>query len=275
MPWVKLDDQFADHPKIIQAGPLAGWLWACGIAYANKYLTDGFIPYAQVRRLADVTDYADPYVLAAKLVEVGLWEQVDGGYLVHDFLEYNPSAAQVKADREEAKWRMRRVREQKTNRANRFGECSEEVRANFGECSEEVQAPRTRPVNILTPTTTTAPASENLPVPNPQTGDFFKRIEQAGILVSPIQAEQYEAIIEQAGGDYKLLNEAIDDAVSKGDRPYPDYLKKIIDRCQREGLRPGQWRPKNRDGPKRNNGNGTYTHTVANLPPGFNLEKNE
>jgi hypothetical protein len=33
-------------------------------------------------------------------VEAGLWDEVDGGYQVHDFLEYNPAATNVKERRE-------------------------------------------------------------------------------------------------------------------------------------------------------------------------------
>jgi len=36
MAWVRLDDGFPDHPKALQAGPLACWLYVCGIAYANR-----------------------------------------------------------------------------------------------------------------------------------------------------------------------------------------------------------------------------------------------
>ena len=54
MSWIKIDDQFADHPKVLQAGPLASWMYVCGLTYAGRYLTDGFIPAGQVRKLADV-----------------------------------------------------------------------------------------------------------------------------------------------------------------------------------------------------------------------------
>jgi len=109
MTWVRLADDFADHPKLAEAGPLAGWLWVCGLAYANKHLTDGYLPTAAVRRLADVED---PFRLAARLVASGLWEPADGGYRIHDFGEYQPSAESVRAERERnakraAEWRER------------------------------------------------------------------------------------------------------------------------------------------------------------------------
>lgn len=97
MAWAKIDDQFADHPKVIAAGPLAGWLYVCGLTYCARLLTDGFIPTGQVRKLADLDRAMD---LAHTLVEVGLWEEVGGGFLVHDYLEYNPARERVLATRE-------------------------------------------------------------------------------------------------------------------------------------------------------------------------------
>lgn len=99
MVWVRLADDFPHHPKILKAGPLAGWLWACGLAYANKYATDGFIPAAQVRLLADLQAPDDQ---ARRLVDVGLWEVAPSGYQIHDFAAYQPSSDEVKRERESA-----------------------------------------------------------------------------------------------------------------------------------------------------------------------------
>jgi hypothetical protein len=94
MPWVKLDDDFSDHRKIMAVGPLAAWMHVCALCYCARLLTDGFIPAAQVRKLADVDDAMS---LAELLVREGLWERVEGGYRIHDYLEYNPSKEQVEA----------------------------------------------------------------------------------------------------------------------------------------------------------------------------------
>lgn len=115
MPWIRLDDQFPDHPKTVAAGPMAAWLFVCGIGYCNRLLTDGVIPTGQVRKLADVDNAME---LAARLVEVGLWEAVEGGYRVHDFLDYQPSAEQVKAERVGNAQRQQEWRERQKDKRN-------------------------------------------------------------------------------------------------------------------------------------------------------------
>ena len=96
MVWLRIDDQIAHHPKFIEAGPIASWLWICGNAYCNKYLTDGFIKDAAVATLGGITNARR---WAERLAETGLWTHVPGGYRVHDFHDWNPTAAEVKARR--------------------------------------------------------------------------------------------------------------------------------------------------------------------------------
>src|SRR5215207_3410137 len=96
MTWVKLDDNFPDHPKVMQAGPMAMWLYVSGLCYCGRLLSDGRIPRGQVRKLADVDGAME---LAARLVQVGLWEECDEGFRIHDYLHYNPSREQVQAER--------------------------------------------------------------------------------------------------------------------------------------------------------------------------------
>lgn len=98
MSWVRLDDQFTDHPKVVEAGPMAAWLYVCGLTYCARQLTDGFVPSGQLRRLVPVAGVAK---LAQRLVEVHLWETAPGGYRVHDYLIYNPTRQQTLALREQ------------------------------------------------------------------------------------------------------------------------------------------------------------------------------
>lgn len=108
--WVKIDDLMPQHPKLVQAGPLAYALDVAGICYCACYLTDGFIPAGAVPNLLDFTDVVAHGAsgadlrkhLVARLVDVGRWipEANGSGWWVHGYLEYNPSAEDVKAKRE-------------------------------------------------------------------------------------------------------------------------------------------------------------------------------
>lgn len=125
MSWVKIDDQFSEHPKVIQAGPLASWLYVRSLCYTAKYLTDGFIPQSAAEHLAMFAGTSPE--LLEKLVECSLWERVNGGYKIHDYLDYNPTGAQVKAERAAAAERMRQKRDGKSA----FARTSPELRPNF------------------------------------------------------------------------------------------------------------------------------------------------
>lgn len=107
MAWLKIDDRVRTHPKVISAGPLAAWLWLCGLCYCREHLTDGFLRKDVIPTLSAVPNV---WKHAAKLVEVGLWEDAVGGFNVHDFLKWNPSKEAVVSlrDKERDKKRTQR-----------------------------------------------------------------------------------------------------------------------------------------------------------------------
>lgn len=110
MPWVRLDDQFPDHPKVIAAGPQGAWLYVTALCYCNRMLTDGFIPGDQPARLVPSGAH-----LALRLVRVGLWrkdiKQGVEGYTVHDYHEYQPTREEVIEERRKNTERQRRARD--------------------------------------------------------------------------------------------------------------------------------------------------------------------
>lgn len=107
MAWVRLDDGFPEHRKTLQVGGDAAWLHVCALAYCNRAETDGLIPHEALHRLSD---RRRPLTLAARLVDVGMWEIHPDGWLIHDYLEYQPSAAKLAEDRDRARERMRNAR---------------------------------------------------------------------------------------------------------------------------------------------------------------------
>jgi hypothetical protein len=98
--WVRVEDHFDEHPKFQKVGPLAAGLWLAGLAYCNRNLTDGFIPEARVRAMVTWhDDTKEGYEAIDRLVQAGLWERMEDGYLVHDFRKYQPLKKQVLAER--------------------------------------------------------------------------------------------------------------------------------------------------------------------------------
>lgn len=108
MAWFKVDDHLAHNMKAIAAGNTALGLWVRAGSWACQQLTDGFVPTTMVTALGG-TD-AD----AAALTEAGLWHIVDGGWVFHDWAEYQEDSGKVKERRAAARERMRTVRANKT-----------------------------------------------------------------------------------------------------------------------------------------------------------------
>ena len=125
MTWIKLDDGFPNHPKVHAVGDEAAWLFVAGLCYCSSYLTDGFIPAAALGRL---TGQSDPAELVARLVDVGMWEIVPGGWQVRDYTSHQRSKAEVEVEREKGKERAARSREVRANRERTQGARSPEVR---------------------------------------------------------------------------------------------------------------------------------------------------
>lgn len=109
-PWVRLDENAIDHPKFLALTDGAWRLWCEGQSYCQKHLTDGLINAAALKRfryyspsrLKNLTD-----VLVAGKGPV--WHRLDSGDVqVHDYLDWNDSAAEVTKARTEARDRKRR-----------------------------------------------------------------------------------------------------------------------------------------------------------------------
>lgn len=102
MTFVKLDDQFQDHPSMIGLSMAAIGLWTVGLAYCSRFLTDGEIPRRALFRLCP---QADAELIAAELVEAGRWIETsqvrvgksaaEEGWVVESYLQHNTSRARV------------------------------------------------------------------------------------------------------------------------------------------------------------------------------------
>jgi hypothetical protein len=95
MTWVKLDDSMPEHPKIAVLGHAAFHLHIEGLCYAARNLSDGYIPAPVAKRM-----FTGAHKAAAELVARGVWDAAEGGYQIHDYLDYQPSKEKVLALRE-------------------------------------------------------------------------------------------------------------------------------------------------------------------------------
>ncbi|AQY55655.1 hypothetical protein PBI_HUFFY_53 [Gordonia phage Huffy] len=79
-------------------------LWTLAGAWSARELTDGYVPEFMLTELSGTPR------LAGLLVDCGLWDQLDAGFIFRQWSKYNPTADQVRSDREAARERMRRRR---------------------------------------------------------------------------------------------------------------------------------------------------------------------
>jgi hypothetical protein len=99
MSWFRLDDQGAFHAKVVKAGNEAYGAWCRAGQWSACHGQDGRVPRAIAITIA-------PTRIWTRLLEVGLLEVnlEDGGgpgseFQIHDYLEWNLSAAELEAKR--------------------------------------------------------------------------------------------------------------------------------------------------------------------------------
>jgi hypothetical protein len=107
--WSKFDDQTPDCPKLLKVSPLAAHLWTWSIIWSGRELTDGLVPRQKGLTLVCTADYRTPAgrpilaeALIAELLLERLWEPEGAHYRIHDYLEYQPSKAEVMASRDKS-----------------------------------------------------------------------------------------------------------------------------------------------------------------------------
>ena len=99
MAWLKVDDRFCLNSKAIKVwttNPAALGLWLMGGSWTANQMEDGFIPSHVIAMLGSAE-------LADVLMDAGLWsfDATRDGFLMNDFLKYNPSRAELEAKTEQ------------------------------------------------------------------------------------------------------------------------------------------------------------------------------
>jgi hypothetical protein len=78
MPWFRVDDNLALHPKVLAAGNTAMGMWVRAGAWSAQQLTDGFVGDDLVKLLGKRP-------LADRLVAAGLWVPQAAGFQFHEW----------------------------------------------------------------------------------------------------------------------------------------------------------------------------------------------
>ena len=85
MTWLRIDDGFTEHRKVLKLRRSERWTWLEILTYCARQNNGGRIPKAISDVLRHVTnDFLE------RCVKAGLLDHHEDGYQVHDWLEYNP-----------------------------------------------------------------------------------------------------------------------------------------------------------------------------------------
>ena len=239
MTWVRVDDHFDEHPKMQEVGPLGWGIWLAGLAYCNRNLTDGFIPWTKARTLCSFELVDDDGVLwtlgrtsgmsgdditsdwiIGHLVQAGLWEQVENGrgrvegYRIHDYDDYQPTKSEIEAQREA---------KQRAGRAG--GQASAEARAQASvEQEPSTDSSKTEAKSNPVPKPTPVPVP--IPVPR-ETRDSAESLGAANTTQQAEKPKRVDALFEAvvAVCYHKPYTDITDDERGRVNRAMPQLRK--------------------------------------------------
>lgn len=222
MPWIKLDDKWMDHPKIMRAGRDARDMWLASITWSARHLTDGNIPKEMLPALAIMAgiDIANCQNFARVLLDVCLWNATENGYEIHDYLEYNPTKEQAIANKEARKDAGRRggLAKAKQNASKSLAKVKQKSSKSLPRTRTPSRTPsRTRtntPINGINGDNKVVVGGQKIEIPAATTSQTFstdpadriwRKIKPASLVIPPTLRETTIPVIDLAlqknGGD--------------------------------------------------------------------------
>jgi len=197
MAWLKIDDNAPHHRKMLAAGPSACWLWVCGIAYCQKHKTDGFIPAEALPWLG----VPQPQKLSGQLSVAGLWHVEDGGWRVHDYLDWNDSAVKRREKIEQKNARQQKWRDGK----GRYSD-AEVSRDDDAQARRDVDASTSGSVDTA-PQPTPQPTPQPQPTPPPTTTSVVRvAVGAPGLVTSPADYDRLKRTHRHVGARLRVPN---------------------------------------------------------------------
>jgi hypothetical protein len=101
--WTRLDDDFWSNPKVVAVGNEAAGAYARMLSYCGRHLTDGRVP-------AETASFITRPTVIRRLEEYSFIVRNGAGYVIPDYLEFNPSREKVLAERRKAAERQAKSR---------------------------------------------------------------------------------------------------------------------------------------------------------------------
>lgn len=114
--YAKLSNEFWRSPSVMEmldTNPAALGYYVAAVSYASDNLTDGLIEERVAKHSLHV-----PEDVISFLVDIGKWETVEGGWLIHNYAKWQNSREQIEAQAEQARERVRRFREKQRENNN-------------------------------------------------------------------------------------------------------------------------------------------------------------
>jgi hypothetical protein len=205
MVWVKLDDRFAEHPKVesLSDSAFRAHVWA--LCYCGRNETDGFVPDGAARRRVAAGDVGE-------LVGARLWDPAPGGFVVHDFLAHNPTKAEIDSRREARSEAGKKGAARRWDKAGRMASAMAPVMAK--RCDFDAPSP--------------SPSPYPVPVPEPAPQEYRSPTETSSVSASPKPDPVAEDDIAKF---VRLWNETVAGspvpALRPGARPSPSRCVRI------------------------------------------------
>lgn len=97
MSWLRIEGRMPQHRKVAPLSDAAWRLHITAKCWCVEEKSDGRVPKAIPATLPAAPRGKALTRILDELVDAELWERTEDGFLIHDFLKYNPSAAESEA----------------------------------------------------------------------------------------------------------------------------------------------------------------------------------
>ena len=218
MAWARIDDNFFNHPKVRKAGKDAVIFHMAALCHSNAFTTDGFIAEDMLELIAAQAFQRKANGLAKVLVECGLWDSIEGGYMIHDYLDYNYSKQQV----EEIK--SKRAAAGKQGGKQTQSKVSSKIQANDEQNGKQTSSHTHTHINTHT-NIDKNPTNQSSSITEKEDDDDLYNAFEAIAVCTPQAKKNIDAAVLVYGASW--VKDAIADGITHEAKSWP-YVSKIL-----------------------------------------------